>query len=90
MLENLVGLGKNIQRVQNEKIPGYQKQIEVYIRNAENKIVDRAFNAYNAIMKLDPGTFPAIRAREWTNIPNEFFRTPGAFVNNDYTSSKGS
>jgi hypothetical protein len=89
MLESLVGLGKSIQQVQNDKITGYQKEIEVYIKNAENRIVDKAFNAYNSIMKLDSTTFSAIRSREWTSIPNEFFRTPGAFVNTDYTSGKG-
>jgi hypothetical protein len=84
LLVKLQTLGKDIQKVINEDIPAYQKEIVAYIKDAENKIVDDAFAYYNKIQKLDRGTLPAIRSREWTYLPNELFRTPGAFVNTSY------
>jgi len=85
LLQLIVTLGKDVQKAINEEIPAYQQELKSYIKNAENEIVDGAYKAYNEIQKLDSGTLPAIRAREWTYLPDSLFRTSGAFVNTDYT-----
>lgn len=84
LLQKIVALGKEIQKVTNEEIPGYKRELDAYMKKAENDICNDAYNYYNKIVKLDKGTFPAIRTREWTHLPDEFLRTSGAFVNTDY------
>jgi 23S rRNA pseudoU1915 N3-methylase RlmH len=83
----IIALGKDVQKVVNEEIHSYQKEIESYIKKAENKIVDDAYMYYNKIIKLDSGTLPAIKTREWTYLPDELFRTGGAYVNTSYAVS---
>lgn len=85
LLQLVVTLGKDVQKVINEEMPAYQQELKSYIKDIENKIVDSAHKAYNEIQKLDSGTLPAIRVREWTYLPGSFFRKSGAFVHTDYT-----
>jgi|GEM_PF-1325121 hypothetical protein len=84
LLNMIVKLAKEIQSVINDEIPGYKQELNNYIKKSERNIVDDAFRYYNEIQKQDSGTLPAIKNREWTHLPNELFRTPGAFVNTSY------
>lgn len=84
LLVQIVKLGKESTNVINEIIPSYEREIVNYIKKTENEIVDDAFKYYNEIIKLDSGTFPAIKVRQWTYLEDRLFRTSGAFVNRDY------
>lgn len=84
LLIMIATLGKDIQKVVREEIPNYQKELQAYIKKAENLICDSAYKAYNEIIKLDSGTLPAMRVREWTYLPDALFRTSGAFVHDDF------
>jgi hypothetical protein len=84
LLNKLKQLGKDIKNIINDELPNYKKEIDSFIKKIEDNIVDNAFANYNNIQKLDSGTLQDIRTREWTYLPNELFRTPGAFINNNY------
>ena len=84
LLVMIVTLGKDIQKVMNEEVPAYMQELSSFIDDAESRICDDAYRHYNKVMKLDKGTFPAVRFKEWTYLPDSFLRTSGAFVNDSY------
>ena len=54
------------------------------MKKAEDDICNDAYYAYNKIQKLDNGTLPRVKTREWTYLESGFFERRGAFVNTDY------
>lgn len=84
LLVMIVALGKDIQKIIREELPGYKKELQVYIKKAEGTICDDAYKYYNKIIKLDDGTFPVTQVREWTHLPDALLRTSGVFVHDTY------
>jgi len=84
LLISIAKLGKDVQKVINEEIPGYKKEVDFFMKKTANDICDEAHSVYNKIQKLDEGTLPHMRTREWTTLPDAYFRTSGAFVNGGY------
>ena len=84
LLLEIITLGKDVQKVINEEIPAYKKELEAYMKKTENMICADAYRYYNKIMKLDSGTLPSLKVREWTHLQYELFRTSGAFVHQSY------
>lgn len=84
LLKSIVALGKDTQKVINEEIPFYKKEIMSFLKKIEEEICDDAYRHYTKIIKLDSGTFPTLKTREWTYLPDELFSRRGAFVNTDY------
>lgn len=82
-------LGKEIQQITNEEIPGYKNKIRLFISKAEKEICDDAKQAYRKISKIEDSDeneiFSSVGNKIWTDIPNEFLRTSGAFVHDSYS-----
>lgn len=88
LLMDIINLGKKIQETTNETIPNYSKEVERFLKKSEDAICDDAYNVYNKIQKLDSGTLPRIKTREWTYLESGFFERRGAFVGRDYYSKE--
>lgn len=84
LLSQIVRLGKDIQKIIKEEIPGYEKEVTLFMKKAEGMICDEAERTYNKIVQFDRGTMPHKSVREWTYIPDAFLRTSGAFTGGSY------
>jgi len=84
LLQDIVSLGKSIQKVINEDIPNFQREVMAFLQRTESNICDSAYHYYNSIQKLDHGTLPRIKTREWVYMDRGLFERVGAFEHNAY------
>jgi len=81
-------LGKEIQQITNEEIPGYKNKLRSFINKVEKEICDNTTQAYRKISKTEDSKeieiFSMVGNKVWTDIPNEFLRTSGAYVHESY------
>lgn len=85
ILIEIVNFAKSIQAYINDDIPHFSQKIESFLKDTENEICNTVYDAYNQIQKLDPGTLPKLKTREWTYVEPSFFSRRAAFVDTDYS-----
>ena len=74
-----------INKLRQDGLQGYFKEIEINVKKTENDIVDPVMHAYREIIKLDAGTFNDLKKEDWTNTDYAGFFRMGAFEAQDYT-----
>ena len=85
LLDMLKGLGNRINKLNQEGLQEYQKEVESNVKKTEKDIIDPVMHAYREIVKLDAETFNDLKKEDWTNTDYAGFFRMGAFETQDYT-----
>ena len=86
LLDMLKGLGNRINKLNQEGLQEYYKEVELNVKKTEKDIIDPVMNAYREIIKLDAETFNDLKKEDWTKTDYAGFFGMGAFETQDYTN----